>query len=158
MESYYFYSNYEYKHLWKAQKGEKSPLNVSIVRKAFFSQSTPPPDHRFTKGIPTPGSGEMASDQGFRVSGYPVVEIQAVRGMSHSEATVQHGTHSLSDPLASPAPFFCDIPTLDESRNLLCFNLHRCLRHGGEKSHTLADWWPVKFLVTNLKCSLKAHS
>lgn len=67
MESYYFYSNYEYKHLRKAQKGEKSPLNVSIVRKAFFSQSTPPPDHRFTKGIPTPGSGEMASDRSITV-------------------------------------------------------------------------------------------
>lgn len=57
MESAYFYSRYEYKHPQKTQKGEKSLLIISVVREAFFSQSSPPPDHKFAKGIPAPDCG-----------------------------------------------------------------------------------------------------
>lgn len=57
MESSYFYSKYEYKHTQKAQEGDKSLLNISVVREAFFSPRTPPPGHEFAKGIPAPDGG-----------------------------------------------------------------------------------------------------
>lgn len=120
MESSYFYSKYEYKHTQKAQEGEKSLLNISVVREAFFSPSTPPPGHEFAKGIPTPDGGSSGLPSLVQnTGGGPAKEIQGVEEMSHWDAIVLLGmTFTVSNPLTSPAPSsFCDTPAPDGPGN-----------------------------------------
>ena len=119
MESSYFYSKYEYKHTQKAQEGDKSLLNISVVREAFFSPRTPPPGHEFAKGIPAPDGGSSGLPSLVQNTGGPAKEIQGVEEMSHWDAIVLLGmTFTVSNPLTSPAPSsFCDTPAPDGPGN-----------------------------------------